>query len=317
MAFYFKRVLSLLVTLLLISIVTFGVFQILPGDPASIILGPDADPLQLEAIRQSLNLDASWYVRYTNWLTDALTGNLGESIRFHMPVGELLLSRIPVTASLALVSTLLTLVIGLPLGLFIVRNNGFAGKIVSSLTQISIAIPSFWMGILLVLLFAVTFSWFPSGGYTAFSDNPLNWFRSLFLPSLSIALGSSAVLIRYLKTAMLDELPKLYVQTARSKGLSEKVVIRRHVFKNALIPTITILGVLMIDILGGSIITENVFNIPGLGNLIVTAINSRDLPLIQGLVLYLGTIVVVFNFIVDILYSIIDPRIRVAGGNEA
>lgn len=314
MAFYIKKAFSLLITLLLISIVTFGVFQILPGDPASIILGPDADPLQLEAMRQSLNLDGSIPMRYINWLIDALKGDLGESIRFHMPVSELLVSRISVTASLALLTTLLTALIGIPLGIFIARNNKILGKLISALTQISIAIPSFWMGILLVLLFSITFSWLPSGGYVAFTQSPLEWFRSLLLPSLSIALGSSAVLIRYLKTAMLDEIPKLYVQTARSKGLSEKLVFRRHIFKNALIPTVTILGLLIIDILGGSIITENVFNIPGLGNLIVTSINSRDLPLIQGLVLYLGTIVVVFNFIVDILYSLIDPRIRVAGG---
>lgn len=314
MAFYIKKAFSFIITLLLISIVTFGVFQILPGDPASIILGPDADPLQLEAMRQSLNLDTSIPMRYINWLTEALRGNLGESIRFHMPVSELLLSRIPVTASLALVTTLLTILIGLPLGLFIARNDSIVGKLISALTQISIAIPSFWMGILLVLLFSITFSWLPSGGYVAFTESPLGWLKSLLLPSLSIALSSSAVLIRYLKTAMLDEIPKLYVQTARSKGLSEKVVFRRHIFKNALIPTVTILGLLIIDILGGSIITENVFNIPGLGNLIVTSINSRDLPLIQGLVLYLGTIVVLFNLIVDILYSLIDPRIRVSGG---
>lgn len=315
MAFYLKKLLSLVVTLFLISIVTFGVFQILPGDPASIILGPDADPLQLEALRQSMGVDAPILTRYTNWLGDALTGNLGESFRFHIPVSQLLLSRIPVTASLALISLIFTLLIGIPLGLFIASHKGKSGKIISAFSQFGIAIPSFWMGILLILLFSVSLGWLPSNGYVPFTESPIAWLRSLFLPSLSIAFGSSAVLIRYLKTAMLDELPKQYVQTARSKGLSEQVVIRKHVFKNALIPTVTILGMLVIDILGGSIITENVFNIPGLGNLIITAINSRDLPLIQALVLYLGTIVVVFNFIVDMLYSVIDPRIRIQGGN--
>lgn len=315
MAFYLKKLLSLVVTLFLISIVTFGVFQILPGDPASIVLGPDADPLQLEALRQSMGVDAPLLTRYTDWLGDALTGDLGESFRFHMPVSELLLSRIPVTASLALISLIFTLLIGIPLGLFIASHKGICGKVISAFSQLGIAIPSFWMGILLVLLFAVTLGLLPSNGYVTFAENPANWLRSLLLPSLSIAFGTSAVLIRYLKTAMLDELPKHYVQTARSKGLSERIVIRKHVFKNALIPTVTILGMLVIDILGGSIITENVFNIPGLGNLIITAINSRDLPLIQALVLYLGTIVVVFNFIVDMLYSVIDPRIRIQGGN--
>lgn len=315
MTFYIKKLCSLCLTLSLISIVTFGVFQILPGDPATIILGPDADPLQLEAMRQSLHLDTSILTRYIDWIVNTLKGDLGISLRFHMPVGELLLSRIPVTASLAFIALLLTLLIGLPLGLFIVRYEAYLGKIMSILSQVSIAIPSFWMGILLILLFSITLGLLPSGGYVTFTTNPISWLESLFLPGLSIALGTSAVLVRYLKTAMLDELPKLYVQTARSKGLSEKIVLSKHVFKNALIPTITILGMLVIDILGGSIITENVFNLPGLGNLIITAINSRDLPLIQGLTLYLGMIVTILNFIVDILYSVIDPRIRVNGRN--
>ena len=315
MTFYIKKFYSLCLTLFLISIVTFGVFQILPGDPAAIILGPDADPLQLEAMRQSLHLDTPILTRYIDWVVNALKGDLGISLRFHMPVGELLLSRIPVTASLALITLFLTLLIGLPLGLFIVRYEVSLGKIMSILSQISIAIPSFWMGILLILLFSITLGLLPSGGYVTFTASPIGWLESLFLPGLSISLGTSAILIRYLKASMLDELPKLYVQTARSKGLSEKIVINKHVFKNALIPTITILGMLVIDILGGSIITENVFNLPGLGNLIIAAINSRDLPLIQGLTLYLGMIVAILNFVVDILYSVIDPRIRVNGRN--
>lgn len=315
MTFYIKKFCSLCFNLFLISIVTFGVFQILPGDPATIILGPDADPLQLEALRQSLNLDTPLLTRYIGWVIHTLRGDLGTSLRFHIPVGELILSRIPITASLAFVTLLFTLLIGLPLSLLIVRYETYFGKILSILSQLSIAIPSFWMGILLVLLFSVTLGFLPSSGYVALMTNPIEWLKSLLLPGLSIAISTSSILIRYLKTAMLDELPKLYVQTARSKGLSEKIVIHKHVFKNALIPTITILGMLVIDILGGSIITENVFNLPGLGNLIVTAISSRDLPLIQGLTLYLGIIVVTLNFIVDILYSIIDPRIRVNGRN--
>lgn len=315
MTFYIKKLCSLCLTLFLISIVTFGVFQILPGDPAAIILGPDADPLQLEAIRQSLNLDTPILTRYIDWVINTLKGDLGISLRFHIPVGELLLSRIPITASLAFITLLLTLLIGLPLSLFIVRYEAYLGKIMSILSQVSIAIPSFWMGILLILLFSITLGLLPSGGYVTFTTSPISWLESLFLPGLSIALGTSAILIRYLKASMLDELPKLYVQTARSKGLSEKIVLNKHVFKNALIPTITILGMLVIDILGGSIITENVFNLPGLGNLIIAAINSRDLPLIQGLTLYLGMIVAILNFVVDILYSVIDPRIRVNGRN--
>lgn len=312
MNFYIRKIFSLLTTILLVSVITFLVFQILPGDPVAIILGPDADPLQAQAMRENLGLNAPLFVRYIDWIKNALSGDLGMSLRYNMPVGELIMSRIPVTFSLAFMSFLLTLLVGLPIGIFTARRNDtLIGKGLAMLSQLGLAIPSFWTGILLILCFSVTLGLLPSGDYMPLSESFSGWLARIILPSTSIAIGTSAVLIRYLKTAMLDETHKLYVQTAYSKGLSEKSVYIKHILKNALIPTITILGLLVVDILGGSIITENVFNIPGLGNLIVTSINSRDLPLIQGLVLYLATIVVTFNFLVDILYSIIDPRIRV------
>lgn len=313
MNFYIRKIFSLLTTILLVSLITFLVFQILPGDPVTIILGPDADPLQAQAMRESLGLDAPLFVRYIDWIKNAIRGDLGLSIRYNQPVSQLILSRIPVTTSLAFMSILLTLAIGLPLGTYIARkNDSLVGKVVSICSQLGLAIPSFWTGILLILLFSVTLGLLPSGDYIPMSESFIGWLSRIILPSISIAIGTSAVLIRYLRTAMLDESTQLYVQTARSKGLSENAVYTKHIFKNALIPTITILGLLVIDILGGSIITENVFNIPGLGNLIVSSINSRDLPLTQGLVLYLATIVVTFNFLVDILYSIVDPRIRIS-----
>lgn len=313
MNYYIKKIASFFVTLFIVSIITFGVFQILPGDPAIIILGPDADPLQLEAMRVTLGTDASALARYTSWITHALRGDLGMSLRYKLPVSELIGSRIPITTSLAFVSLILTLLISLPIGTYIARKDNWFSRLVSTITQIGIAIPSFWVGIMLILVFSITFSIFPSGGYVPLTENPLLWLQSLFLPSLSIAIGSSAVLIRYLYTSIRGESKNLYVQVARSKGFDDKYITYHHILKNALIPTVTILGLLVVDILGGSIITENVFNIPGLGNLIVTSINSRDLPLIQGLVLYLGSIVVFFNFIVDILYTIIDPRIKIGG----
>lgn len=313
MNFYIRKIFSLLTTILLVSLITFLVFQILPGDPVMIILGPDADPLQAQAMRESLGLDAPLLVRYIDWIKHAIIGDLGLSIRYNQPVSQLILSRIPVTTSLAFMSLFITLAIGLPLGTYIARkNDSLLGKVVSICSQLGLAIPSFWTGILLILLFSVTLGLLPSGDYMPISESLIGWLSRIILPSISIAIGTSAVLIRYLRTAMLDESTKHYVQTARSKGLSEKAVYTKHIFKNALIPTITILGLLVVDILGGSIITENVFNIPGLGNLIVSSINSRDLPLIEGLVLYLATIVVTFNFLVDILYAIVDPRIRIS-----
>lgn len=312
MSFYVRKVFSLLTTLFIVSVITFMVFQILPGDPASIILGPEADPLQIAAMHERLGLDAPPLMRYLDWMGNAFTGDLGESIRFNQPVTTLIGSRIIPTASLALLTLVLTLLIGIPLGLFITNHHSdHSGTIISFISQIGMAVPSFWMGILLIMLFSITFRVLPSGGYVPITESLSQWLRSIILPSLSLALGTSAVLIRYLKTSMIGELKKQYVQTARGKGVSELQILYKHVLRNALIPTLTILGMLVIDILGGSIITENVFNIPGLGHLIVNAINSRDLPLIQGLVLYLATIVVSFNFVVDILYSFVDPRIRI------
>lgn len=313
MIVFIKKCTSLLITLFIVSLMTFGVFQILPGDPALIILGPNADPLQLEALRESLGTHLPPLTRYIDWMTHALQGDLGMSFRFNQPVSALIASRLPVTLSLASLSFTLTLLISFPIALYSARKENFVSRLIETVSQIGIALPSFWVGILLILTFSVTLNYFPSHGYIAFSDSPLGWLQSLFLPSLSIAIGTSAVLIRYLRAALLDESRHLYVQVARSKGLSEKQVLTRHILKNALIPTLTILGLMVVDILGGSIITENVFTLPGLGNLIVSSINSRDLPLIQGLVLYLGTIVVLMNFLVDLLYTLIDPRIKVRG----
>ena len=313
MIVFIKKCTSLLITLFIVSLMTFGVFQILPGDPALIILGPNADPLQLEALRESLGTNLPPLTRYIDWMTHALQGDLGMSFRFNQPVSALIASRLPVTLSLASLSFTLTLLISFPIALYSARKENFVSRLIETVSQIGIALPSFWVGILLILTFSVTLNYFPSHGYIAFSDSPLGWLQSLFLPSLSIAIGTSAVLIRYLRAALLDESRHLYVQVARSKGLSEKQVLTRHILKNALIPTLTILGLMVVDILGGSIITENVFTLPGLGNLIVSSINSRDLPLIQGLVLYLGTIVVLMNFLVDLLYTLIDPRIKVRG----
>ncbi len=297
----------------MVSLITFGVFQLLPGDPALIMLGPNADPLQIEAVRESLGTHLPPLTRYMTWLGDALRGDLGISFRFTQPVSALISSRFVVTLSLAVFSFVLTLLISFPIAKYSARKNAWVGRLIEMVSQIGIALPSFWTGILLILAFSVTFKWFPSSGYIPFNVSPVGWLSSLFLPSLSIAIGTSAVLIRYLRSSLLDEMNHLYVQVARSKGLSEKQVLNRHVLKNALLPTLTILGLLVVDILGGSIITENVFSLPGLGNLIITAINSRDLPLIQGLVLYLGTIVVLMNFVVDLLYTIIDPRIKLRG----
>lgn len=311
MNFFIRKLGVILSTLILVSFITFGIFQVLPGNPVDVILGVDADPLQVQALTQKLGLNKPILERYINWSINALKGNLGDSVRYQKPVIELIKSRIGVTVSLAVMSLMLTIVIGVPVGMWIARNNKkWISDFFSVITQLGLAVPSFWLGILLILVFAVVFNILPSGGYTPIKENPLRAVQSLILPSISISIGTSAVVIRYLKNTLLDQMKFDYVRTAYSKGLREKQVVYRHVFKNALIPVITIFGMIATDVLGGSIITETVFSLPGLGSLITTSITSRDLPLIQGLVLYLAVIVVMINFIVDLLYTFVDPRIR-------
>lgn len=311
MTFYIRKIISFIITLLLVSIVTFFVFQILPGDPATVILGPDADPYQIEVLRQELGLNASMASRYISWIKNALAGNLGISMRYHLNVSDLIASRLPITLSLAVVSLILTILIGIPLGIYCANEKaGVLAKLINVLSSIFMSIPSFWIGMILILLFSIVLEIFPSGDYIPIEKGIFEWLSHLFLPGLSIALGNAAVLTRYLKVSIHTELKNPYVVTAISKGLSTKKVLYLHVLRNAFIPTITLLGLITVDILGGSIITENVFNLPGLGQLIVASINSRDLPLIQGLVLYLATLVISFNFLVDFLYTLIDPRVR-------
>lgn len=311
MYFFIRKLGVIISTLILVSFITFGIFQILPGNPVEVMLGVDADPLQVQALTQKLGLDKPILERYSTWTVNALKGDLGNSIKYQKPVSDLIKSRIGVTVSLAVIALLLTIIIGVPIGIWIARNNKrWISDIFSVITQLGLAIPSFWLGILLILVFAVIFNVLPSGGYTPIAENPIKAVKSLILPAVSISIGTSAVVIRYLKNTLLDQMKFDYVRTAYSKGLREKQVMYNHVFKNALIPVITIFGLMATDVLGGSIITETVFSLPGLGSLITSSITSRDFPLIQGLVLYLAVIVVSINFIVDLMYTLVDPRIR-------
>ncbi|GAA3411511.1 ABC transporter permease [Paenibacillus hodogayensis] len=311
MRYYIRKLATLASTVLLVSVITFLVFQILPGDPAQIVLGVDADPHQLAELRKTMGLERPAGERYLSWIKDTTTGDLGESLRYHRPVKSIVSERLPVTVSLALISVGLTLLLGVPLGIYIARKDGkFSALLLSMFTQLGLAVPSFWLAFILILLFSVTFRWFPTYGYVPWSEDPVRAFQSLFLPSLALAIPGIAVVIRYLRNTLLDQSRMDYVRTARSKGLRENIVMYRHILRNSLIPVLTIVGLLIADTLGGSIVVENVFALPGLGNLLITSIGTRDLPLLQTMVLYIAVIVVCINFIVDILYMVIDPRIR-------
>lgn len=298
-------------TILLVSVIIFLVFQILPGDPAEIILGVDADPHQIAALHVSMGLDRPASERYVSWIGAAITGDFGTSLKYQRPVADIIMERLPVTLSLSLFALGLTVMIGLPLGIYITRKDGKLSALITSIiSQLGVSIPSFWMAFILILLFSVTFRLFPSYGYVAWSEDPIGAIRSLFLPALALAIPGIAVIIRYLRNTLLDQVKMDYVRTARSKGVHSKAIMYKHILRNALIPVITILGLLIADTLGGSIVVENVFALPGLGSLLISSIGSRDMPLVQTLVLYIAFIVVTINLIIDLLYKVIDPRIQ-------
>lgn len=314
MKFYLKKIFDFFTTLFLVSLLTFFIFQFLPGNPALSILGPDADSATLAEFEAKMGLDKSLLERYFSWILGAFHGDLGISYRYNIPVSHLIQGSFSATLSLAVVALIFTALIGFSFGFFFayISKTPFF-KPLKTIHHIWFSIPSFCTALFLILIFAVVLPIFPTMGYVPLSQNFFGWFRSLFLPALSLALGSGAILSRYVTTSILGEAKQDYVRTARSKGLSESLVIRRHILRNALLPSVTALGLIMVEILGGSIIIENVFSIPGIGRLIASSILTRDFPLIQGLVLYLAFITLFCNVLVDILYSLIDPRIRISG----
>lgn len=312
MKYFLKKTGILILTLMLVSIITFGIFQILPGDPVLVMLGVDADPAKAEVLRGQLGLNDPLPLRYINWVTGLLHGDMGRSYKYARPVKDILMQRIEPTFILAMMTILITAVVGVPLGIFLAKSaNKWYGSLISGVTQIGLSIPGFWFGIILILIFAVHLDVLPSGGYVKWDKSAADCIKSLLLPSIALAFGTTATVIRYLRNTLLDQIDMDYVRTARSKGLSERKVIYIHVLKNALIPVLTIFAMLVTDILSGSIIIETVFQIPGLGSVITASITSRDFPLIQSTVMYIAALVVIINTVVDLLYAVIDPRIRI------
>ena len=310
MNYFLRRVPSLLLTLFLISLVTFVVVQVVPGDPAQLILGTEAPLEALADLRAQLGLDRPLPLQYLNWLGGVLRGDLGVSLRHGRPVAALIAERLPVTLSLAILSLALVVLLAVPLGvLAAIRQHSALDYGVLVFAQVGLALPSFWIGILLILLFALSLHWLPSGGYVPWGESPLEVLRTLAMPVLALGLPVAGVLARLVRASMLEELGRDHIRTARAKGLSEAQVIVRHVLRNALIPTVTLLGLQLGFLLGGSIVIEQVFALPGVGRLVLFAVVNRDLPLIQGLVLFIAALVVVINFLVDMAYTWLDPRI--------
>lgn len=306
-----KKLLSIILTLFFVSALIFLVFQIIPGNPAEIILGTEADPAQIKALERELGLDKSMFQRYISWIGGLLRLDMGESLKYRMPVSTLFLRKLPVTLTLTLYSLILSIIIAIPLSIQItLKSDKWYSSIITAITQLGISIPSFWLAFLLIYLFAVKLDIFDTLSYNAMAGGFLQRLKSFFLPSLAIAIPNIATIIRYMQAAILDEINKDYVRTARMKGMTLKEILYKHVLKNALIPVITVIGMSLTSSVGGSLIIENVFALPGIGSLIVASISSRDFPLIQSVVIAVAFLVIFINFIIDIAYGLIDPRIR-------
>jgi peptide/nickel transport system permease protein len=314
LSFAIRRLVALLLTLLAAALVVFIVLEVLPGDPAAVMLGVQATPETLAALRAEYGLDRPAPLRFAAWIAGIASGDLGISYTYRVPVAGLIAERLAVTVPLALMAIVLSTCIALPLGVFAAsRHDRPADAAVMGFSQIGVAVPNFWFALLLVLLFSITLGWMPSGGFPGWSAGDAA-IAALILPAISLALPQAAILARVTRSAVLDALGEDYVRTARAKGLTRGATLRHHVLRNALIPVVTIMGLQFSFLLAGAIIIENVFYLPGLGRLVFQAIGQRDLIVVRDVVLLLAAMVIVINFAVDMLYAVIDPRLRTRRG---
>ena len=306
-----RRLLGVIPVLILVAIAAFLLIHLVPGDPAMVMLGSDASPQQVQTLRMQLGLDRSLPEQFIVWLRHVLRGNLGESFFLGRPVTQALMERLPATLQLAVLSLIFSLLIGVPAGLIAaVRQNTWWDQLVMATAIGGISVPSFWLGLAMILVFSVQLGWLPSGGYTPLWENLWQGLRTLTLPSISLGAMQAALIARMTRSSMLEVLRQDYVRTARSKGLGRWLVILKHALKNAMIPVITTIGTAFGVLLGGAVVVEIVFTYPGLGRLVVLAVQRRDYPLVQGALLLTSVIYVAVNLAVDLLYGVCDPRIK-------
>ena len=311
LGYVLKRALSLALTLLAASLVVFATIEIVPGDPAAYMLGLNAEPETVAALRRELGLERSGLARYADWLGGMLRGDFGISYTYRTPIAGMVADRVTVSLPLALYALALAVLIAFPAGLLAAsRRGGAADATVMGFTQVGIAVPNFWFAMLLVLLFAIELRWLPSGGFPGWEAGVWQAVRSLTLPAVALALPQAAILARVLRSALLDVLGEDYVRTARAKGLSPHATLWRHALRNAMIPVLTIIGLQFSFLLAGAIIIENVFYLPGLGRLVFQSIASRDLVVVESVVMLLVFAVVLVTFLVDLAYAWVDPRLR-------
>lgn len=311
--FLARRIAYSMVVLIGVLIAVFALVQLVPGDPVRIALGTRYTPQAYDALRAASGLDRPLFSQFFAYAGSAFTGDLGVSFRNGDPVGEILLDRLPATVSLAAAGIVIALLIAVPAGIWSALHEGrVSDAIVRVVSQFGVSIPDFWMGILLIALFSTTLGWLPTSGYRPLLEDPGGWLRHLVLPGLTVGLVAAAILTRYVRSAILEVAAMGYVRTARSKGLPPRVVTFRHTVRNALVPILTITGIQLATILGGVIVVEVVFAWPGLGRLVYNAVAARDYPVIQGAVLLIAVLFLAINLVVDLLYAVVDPRIRLS-----
>ncbi len=309
--FLARRVAILIPTLLFVSIIIFGLQQLLPGDPAIAMAGEERDPVAIEEIREKYNLNKPLPVRYWLWISGVLQGDFGESIRIQLPVAQLLVEKLPVTIELAVLAMLIALLIGLPAGMISALYNGRWPDYLANVIGLwGLSTPNFWLGIMMILLFSVHLGWLPASGYVSPGENLLGNLEAMLMPAFVLGTGIAAVMMRHTRSAMLQVLSSDYIRTARAKGLYERMVIGKHALRNAAVPVITLGALEFGQLLSGAVLTEQIFSIPGFGKLIVDAVFNRDYAVVQGVVLCTATAYILLNLLADIAYFLVNPRLR-------
>lgn len=306
-----RRVVASIPVVILVAILTFSILFVAPGDAAFIIAGEEATPEQVDRIRQELGLDRPFVTQFGVWIGGVLKGDLGRSLFSGHDVTDLYLNRLPATLSLTIFGFILTMLIGVPLGILASwKAHSIIDRAVMTAAVLGFSIPGFWLGFMLIWQFSVNLQWFPAIGYTGITESVPGFFRSMTLPSLALAASTSALVARMTRSSMLDVLGEDYIRTARAKGLSEQIVLVRHALKAASLPVITIMGLLFAGLLTGVVVTETVFTLPGVGRLMAEAVVRRDIPVIQAVIITFGVVYVIINLITDITYAYLDPRVR-------
>ena len=306
-----RRLASLVPVLAVVGVVVFSLVHLTPGDPARVMLGQSASPEQIAQLQSDLGLDKPLPVQFLAWVGDVLTGDLGTSVYSSSPVLDIIMDRLGPTVSLTLLSMLIALLIAIPSAVLAVWKRGsLLDPAFMSVSLVGISIPNFWLGIVLILIFPVTLGWLPVSGYAPVSAGLWPWLSHLLLPAVALSAQVSGLIARMLRDGMLEVVHQNYVRTAHAKGLTERLVLTKHVFFNAMIPTTTVIGVCFASLLGGAVVIETIFAIPGVGGLVVESISRRDYPVLQGTVLFIAVVYVVVNLLVDLFYAVLDPRIR-------